>query len=292
MYITISKLRHLLAVARVRNFSQAAKELGISQPALSRSITSIEEYYEVRIFERGPGGISITPIGRDVIEEARSLMGAARAFDHNLNIKAGSYGGSIFIGFSPMIASMILSALCVHLLGSRPNVKIRASIRNARTLLSELINEDIDMFLCPKEEVDATDQITVQHIAPLEVAFIARSGHPLLSSARLSLADICGFPLLSAVEYRCDGLPVSGRTILCDNYDILRDITLNSDAVLISSHAAVAGEMSGGRLRSLRLVDPPVMNSEVSLVKRRGTKISEVAEEAVEFSRIYLSRCV
>lgn len=56
----MTRLRHILAVARTRSFSRAAEEEGITQPALSRSIAAFEQRHGVTLFDRGRGGVHVT----------------------------------------------------------------------------------------------------------------------------------------------------------------------------------------------------------------------------------------
>ena len=73
-----------MAVARSGSFSIAAEEVGISQPALSRSIQAFEQLYGLRLFDRGKGGVTLTPAGRLAVEQARGLLAAAGDFDRDM----------------------------------------------------------------------------------------------------------------------------------------------------------------------------------------------------------------
>ena len=76
--MTLTELRYIVAVARERHFGRAAESCFVSQPTLSVAIKKLEEELGVTLFERGPGEVSVTPVGERVVEQAqRVLEGAA-----------------------------------------------------------------------------------------------------------------------------------------------------------------------------------------------------------------------
>lgn len=72
--MTLNELRFIVAVAQERNFRRAAEKSFISQPALSLAIQKLEEELGLKIFERGKGEISITPIGNAIVEQAQRVL--------------------------------------------------------------------------------------------------------------------------------------------------------------------------------------------------------------------------
>ncbi len=72
--MTLNELRFIVAVAQERNFRRAAEKAFISQPALSLAIQKLEEELGLKIFERGKGDVSITPVGLAVVEQAQRVL--------------------------------------------------------------------------------------------------------------------------------------------------------------------------------------------------------------------------
>ena len=68
-----SKLRTLLTVAECQNFTKAAQELSLTQPAVSHHITQLEEECGAPLFIRGKGGLKITPEGEIVVKYAKRI---------------------------------------------------------------------------------------------------------------------------------------------------------------------------------------------------------------------------
>ncbi|MCW0212954.1 MAG: LysR family transcriptional regulator [Pseudonocardia sp.] len=77
-------LRHLtffVTIAEERHFGHAARRLQIAQPPLSQGVRRLETRLGVRLFDRGPGGVSLTTAGRDLLPRARALLEDAEKLD-------------------------------------------------------------------------------------------------------------------------------------------------------------------------------------------------------------------
>ncbi|MFA5371934.1 MAG: LysR substrate-binding domain-containing protein [Sideroxydans sp.] len=72
--MTLNELRFIVAVAQERNFRRAAEKAFISQPALSLAIQKLEEELGLKIFERGKGDVTLTPVGADIVEQAQRVL--------------------------------------------------------------------------------------------------------------------------------------------------------------------------------------------------------------------------
>src|SRR5581483_7240462 len=76
--ITFRQLRYLTALARHRHFGRAAEDCAVTQPALSMQIRALERSIGADLFERRPGEVVLTDIGREVAERAESILAATR----------------------------------------------------------------------------------------------------------------------------------------------------------------------------------------------------------------------
>ena len=74
--VTVREMKAALAVAKTSNFTKAAKELGVSQPGLSRQVQRVEKAYGTHIFYRRGGGAEVTPAGSLVLEAFNDALNA------------------------------------------------------------------------------------------------------------------------------------------------------------------------------------------------------------------------
>lgn len=84
MEMDLRRLQHFVTIARLRSYHRAAEHLHLSQPALSRSIQALEAQYQVRLFDRGRGGIELTSIGAQLLKRAEDLLHNAGSMEELL----------------------------------------------------------------------------------------------------------------------------------------------------------------------------------------------------------------
>ncbi|SLN68777.1 hydrogen peroxide-inducible genes activator [Ruegeria meonggei] len=143
MNFTLRQLQYFNAVAEQRNFGRAAQVCNVSQPALSVQIKALEETLGGSLFERQARDILLTPLGRDVLDYARQVLGAADRLDQFAKDHSGGHR-SLSIGIIPTIAPYLLPGVLAGLRSS--DVSLRVQIREARTdrLLAMLRAGEID----------------------------------------------------------------------------------------------------------------------------------------------------
>ncbi len=92
------QLRSFAAVAETGNLTRAAERLHLSQPAVSAHIKALEELLEVVLFERGPGGMTLTAAGRLLLHEAENVMAAAQQLRSRALALRGQVVGHVRLG--------------------------------------------------------------------------------------------------------------------------------------------------------------------------------------------------
>lgn len=282
MEISFVKLTQLLKVAETGNISRAAEELGVSQPALSRSIAAIEARYRLRIFDRGRSGAVLTTVGRMIIAEASELMRGARKLDHNLKLYGRGEAGRLSVGLSPPVAGLVLARIAAQLFAMTPKLAVTTLIRPPQALTEALLKEEIEFFISPDYQIEPDASVQTRRIGTMPADFVVRSGHPLTNRAEVDVADLSDFPVASPIApdwLSPDSSPAA--TFACDNFHIMRDLTLDSDVVLICPSSFVRQELADGRLSILEVVGSPLLESSIVVGTARGRTLSSVALKAM-----------
>jgi DNA-binding transcriptional LysR family regulator len=285
MKADLNRLRHIVTIDRTRSFTRAAEELLITQPALSRSIAGFEDYYGVRLFDRGRGGVVPTAVGKLIIAEARRVLETTRDFEHNLMLYGSGKAGRIAIGFGPLTASLIVPPLGRHILAEHPGLHFHASIKHASDLLRQLLDDEIEMIFANSFTIQDSREVAAQPIGTLELLPFVRSGHPLAGKANCPIGDLNAYPAASAAELPTIGLTGKVGAVVCDNYHILRDLLLSTDCICLGTHGLFDDDIAKGRLVTLDVADMNTVQNRISVVRRRGRTIPPISADAIEFVR-------
>lgn len=283
----IAKLRHVSALARHRSYTRAADALGITQSALTRSIQSVEKDLSLRLFDRGRRGVIATAAGLRFASEADDVLQRLRTLERNMSLLARNEIGDVAFGMGPLPASIILPELLSRAARSRGGVRIRTAVGSAIDLLKSLQDDELEFVVVSRRMVQhSTHHSIVASLGWVELAVLVRPAHPL-AGRRVSDRDLARFPVVGGSPADKLGVRKEGAyapTIMCDNYEALRKVTLESDALWIAARCLARGELVP--LKGPSIAKP----NELVVVAATGRTLSPIAEKLIEECRELLAR--
>ncbi|MFI6978397.1 LysR family transcriptional regulator [Embleya sp. NPDC050154] len=179
-------MRYFVAVAEELHFGRAAARLHMSQPPLSRAIKQLEAEVGAVLFVRSPGGVTLTPVGAILLDEARALLDQADLLRARVAAAAGLAG--ITVGILGDSTDPGITRLAAAFRRSHPGVDIR--IRDADLtdptcgLRAGLV--DVALTRAPFDET----ALTVRELRADPVGAVLRVDDPLARRDHLDLADL------------------------------------------------------------------------------------------------------
>jgi len=120
----LSQLRALVAVAKYGNFSEAALELNLSQPAISHAIASLEEELGVILFSRGRYGAMLTTAGEKIVAHASHSLEHLEDIYKEANRNKGFHGGEVRVASFRSVATHILPRAIVEFSQRYPHMSV------------------------------------------------------------------------------------------------------------------------------------------------------------------------
>ena len=174
--MTLTELKYVIAVARMRHFGRAAESCFVSQPSLSVAIRKLEEELGVTIFERRTSDISITPIGQQIVEQAQ------RVLDESLRIIDIAQNGHdplaapLRLGVILTIAPYLLPNLLTELSDSCSQMPLYLEESFTDELLEKLRSGQIDAAIMA-DTIHGTGMMT-QTLYQEEFVVAVPSHHP------------------------------------------------------------------------------------------------------------------
>lgn len=290
MDISGSKLHQLVTVARTGSFSRAAADLNMSQPALSRSIAAIEEYYGFQIFNRVGHGVRLTAAGKQVIELAEPALQTMQVFNSNLRLFGSGKIGTLSIGLAPLLASQLLARFASNFFALSSDVSLQVLIRPGSVLMQGLKDDDIELFIFPEGYIEPTPDVEIKLLGKFDPMCVVRTDHPLARREKLSLSDLAEFPWASSIAPTIIDELLKPNQFICDNYHILRETLLCSDLIAICSSAFVAPQLKDGTLRQIQVDGLPLPPTSIYYAILNGRIISPLAQDAISRVRGFLNQ--
>ena len=112
------------AVAHQRSFSRAARELALSQPSVSNQVGALEREIGVRLFDRRPGGLGLTPEGEILLEHADAIAERFQLAEEQLAVAAHDQRTRVRIGAFPTALAGLVPAAIARLRERYPDTKV------------------------------------------------------------------------------------------------------------------------------------------------------------------------
>ncbi|MGN0507446.1 MAG: LysR family transcriptional regulator [Lachnospiraceae bacterium] len=182
---TLSSYHIFNAVAETGNISKAAKSLYISQPAISRAVSRLEQNLSVKLFIRGSRGVRLTEEGKLLYEHTRSAFESLKQGEENLR-RVGTLGiGHLRIGVSTTLCKYILMPYLQQFIRLNPHIRITIQCQSTFETLSLLEDGKIDIGLVG--EPANTRALDFYPIEQIEDIFVATESY--LKNLELRSAD-------------------------------------------------------------------------------------------------------
>jgi len=199
--MTLTELRYVVAVAREKHFGRAAEVCFVSQPTLSVAIRKLEHELGVALFERGPGDVSVTPIGLRIVEQAQRVLEEAAAIKEISRQGKDPLNESLRIGAIYTIAPYLLPQLVRQLHKRAPKMPLLIEENYTLRLLEMLRASEVEAIIVALP-IDATG-LMVQPLYDETFQLAVPAEHAWARRKRISAEDLAKQPLLLLGSGHC-----------------------------------------------------------------------------------------
>lgn len=295
---SLSSYRIFYTVANTGNISKAAKELYISQPAISKSIQKLEESVGCRLFSRSSRGVVLTDEGRLLYDHVRSAFETLTLGEEKLKRSIELGVGHLKIGVSSTLCKYLLLPYLKTFIRQNPHISISISCQSTNDTLKLLEANKIDIGLIGKpaslkniqfdflEEIEDIFVATKDYINNLQARGIPKDS--ILSNATLMMLDKNNMTRQYIDDYLQENqIPVHDSIDISD-MDLLIDFARISVGVACVIKSFVKPDLADGTLVELPL-DIPIHKREVGFAYHSNVKPSKSLAEFIQFYKTFPS---
>ncbi|MGW5258002.1 LysR family transcriptional regulator [Streptomyces sp. NPDC004012] len=195
----LGALELLLAVARLGSLGRAARELGITQPAASSRVRSMERQLGVALVDRSPRGSRLTDAGALVTDWARRIVEAAEAFDAGAQALRGRRDSRLRVAASMTIAEYLLPGWLIALRAQRPDTAVSLLAGNSAAVAERLLAHEADLGFV--EGLTVPTGLDAAVVAHDRLIVVTAPGHPWARRrAPLSAGELASTQLILREE--------------------------------------------------------------------------------------------
>ncbi|CAM3694462.1 LysR family transcriptional regulator [Flavobacterium chungbukense] len=248
------RLKVFYTVALRLNFTKAATELYITQPAVSKHIQELEETYKTKLFERNGSKIALTPAGKILLKYTKSIFDIYREIDFEMSSFNPERQGLLRLGASTTISQYIISPVLASFHQKQKDIKVNLLNGNTEQIENALINKEIEIGIVEGQSKNQS----IKYIPFLkdELVLVCNSKNPFLKQNEISLNDLKsmkfitrerGSGTLEVIEFALKKAGVKFTDLQIEmqlgSTESIKSYLLNSDCFAFMSIHAVSKEL-------------------------------------------------
>ena len=230
MSIKLDLYKVFCEVAKCGSFSKAAKELYMTQPAVSQSIMQLERELQIRLFTRMPKGVALTNEGEILFEYINSAMNLIGTGEKKLKETKGMMIGELKIGVGDTISRYFLMPYLEMFHRKYPNITLKIINRTTLELCDMLKSGEIDIAICnlPIDDsaIESKPCLTVQDI------FVCGEQYKDLAKNPIDILSLSSLPLI-LLEGKSNTRKYIEKYFLENGVKITPEIELGSHDLLL-----------------------------------------------------------
>ncbi|WP_335385678.1 LysR family transcriptional regulator [Neobacillus drentensis] len=186
--LNIENLKMFCLVVDEGSISQAARLSYVSQPAVTRQIHQLENYYGTLLFDRSEGKLTVTETGRLLYPFAKEIVNDFNRSKEVIKQITGESNASLRVGASLTIGEYLLPSLLGSFKKQAPEIKVTLTIKNTPSVLEDLENDVIDLALV--EGMVENKNLIVEKFADDELVLIYPRDHPWRGRTEINIEEL------------------------------------------------------------------------------------------------------
>lgn len=269
--VTPLRLHHAVTLTEHASFRRAAATLRISQPALTKSIQSLEAELGVKLFERRRDGVIPTEFGKLVVLHAHDVVQLESEFLRRIKLVAGLETGSMTVALGPLPSAMSAYPAAGALLTKHPNIRISFQSIAWREVTQAVRDKKVDLGIAELTGAAADDSLHSELVGQHRAHFCCRPGHPILRKRTITLNELLGYPWATTrlPPRHAAALPRdTGRAGFIDSFS--GDFVPAIDVGIPSNLARLAVQSDVLLVCTLSLLEPDLRSGGVVVVPTKG----------------------
>jgi DNA-binding transcriptional LysR family regulator len=228
MSLNHRELNVFLAIARSGSVNAASQALGMTQPALSRSLRRLEDQLGAVLFTRHAAGMDLTPFGVTLRRHAELVEFESNRVVEEIRMLNGAATGFVRVGLVPSVVSGLFRPALLRVNELSPQIQIRVIEGSGDRMVEAVARGEADFAVVGRLHNEIGQDVVMSPLGSEEVCVAAGAFHPVFEKPDLSLADLCAYPW---------ALPEKGNAVWYGFHELFRRAGLEPPMPTVSSNS-------------------------------------------------------
>lgn len=283
----IRQFTHFVGVANHGSFSNAARALNISQPALTRSVHLLEDALGVQLFDRTPRGVELTRHGDTFYRHANLIINSVNAAKHEILANREGGWGEVRVGIANMFSNFLVDVALSN--AARANDAFCASVRVGlfEDLAAQLREGIIDVIVTTRDDSSDYRHIDFETLCEISSVLVAGADSEIGQRHSVGIDDlvdqpwaVLNHPLMEsflASFFARSGLSAPASRVRTSSLNMLRSLIRNQYFIGFLPAHWVADDVDQGRLTTIAVPGMP-LRSTAGIATRKETLLNRSAD--------------
>jgi DNA-binding transcriptional LysR family regulator len=189
------RLQVFYTVAKRLNFTKAAAELFITQPAVTKHIRELESHFKLTLFERsGNKKIVLTPAGKTLLQHVEQIFTVYSELEYDMSLLAQQHKGVLRIGASTTVAQYVIPPILANFHNKFTDVEVHLITANTEDIEQALINKEIQLGIV--EGLSRDPQIKYEEYLQDELVLVSSNKNSSFKKDSIKPEELKNYPLL------------------------------------------------------------------------------------------------
>jgi DNA-binding transcriptional LysR family regulator len=293
--LKLHDLHVLMAVVQAGSMSKAAALLNTGQPAISRSISELEQALGVRLLDRGRQGVKPTEYGRALLEGGTAVFDDLRQTVKSISFLADPTVGEVRVGCNPFLAASFVAAVIERLSRRFPRAVFRLIPAYVETLYRELSERTVDFLIARRSGSLADERLDYEFLFDDTYWVMAGASSPWARRRRTDLAELANEPWtlpppesttgsVALAAFRAIGLEYPRTTVIAEPVDVRITMLATGRFITIFPESVFRFSARRPELKVLP-IKQPLSRLPVGIITLKNRTISPLAQHFIENAR-------
>ncbi|MHA1357340.1 MAG: selenium metabolism-associated LysR family transcriptional regulator [Candidatus Helarchaeota archaeon] len=296
MTIKLSFLETFIKIVEYGSFSKTARNLNISQSAISQQMEVLENFFRAKLFKRNMKGVTLTEEGKILLKYAKNILGSIKIAQIEISQKNKELKGSLRISSSTIPGEHILPKYTIKFKQKHPSINFQIEVNDSDISLLKLTNDYVD--LAAVGSLKEKDEFETIELAEEDLVLAVPTGHDLAAKETVDLKEILQYNYVTREKtsgtrresekiMKEAGISPEKLRIVGELNTTESVLTAVAEGLGISLVSAIAAEKveKTGLIKCLKLPETITAKRKLFLVKKRteSTLQNKLLEEFWEF---------
>jgi DNA-binding transcriptional LysR family regulator len=215
--LNLSEIQVFAVAAETGNFSEAARRLHLSQPAVSQQIRSLENHLGVELFLRSGRGVALADAGEVLLPLARELLDLSHRIEETMRLLEGQVAGHLVIGCTTTAGKYMLPLVAAAFIQHHPNVQVTIGMCNCASIANPLLAREVHLGISSTKIV--RQDMECQPFFTDHVVLVVPADHPFAGRSSVQPVELLDQPFIlreagsSTCQIVQDGLAGQGLSL-------------------------------------------------------------------------------